>query len=457
MANFPETITGQSVPMKKRLMAGALCFISFLLLYGITSRSDLQLTDEVAVFASAISLEARGNLAIDELQWLNERINIGEPGVGEHLYSKYFPGNVVSVAATYKLAEKRADQPYLWSVPKNLNSKIGTVELAPSNTGARIALKINAVFGALAMAALLLLLLHYFDWKTAITTVILVGTGTDWWYQSRGLLSEVGAGALLITSLCFTVYRRPYASGLALGLSLLFRPTNLIALPIWIKSVWDKGRSALWSVLAVGVGALGLILFNWIRFGSIFDFGYGGEAFTFDLPGGLFGILLSPGRSVFLYSPILTLVIPGVCLFYKREKWLTVVSVITVFSYILMAASWHSWDGGWSWGSRLLTPILPLMGFLIAPSIQYAWKRRGDLLVVLILFLLGFGIQILALAKDPIVTLVNSVVYGNVDFNETINSVKNSWLALQLHGLKGWQVCDLDAYSIRQWFGVCRQ
>lgn len=456
MAKFPETIRGQSVPLKKRLLASVFFFISFLLLYGITSRSDLQVTDEVAVFASAISLETQGDLVIDELQWLNERINIGEAGFGGHLYSKYFPGNVVTVAATYKLAKKREDQPYLWSVPKNLNSKIGMVELARSNTGARIALKINAVFGALAMAVLLLLLLHYFDWKTAITTVILVGIGTDWWYQSRGLLSEVGAGALLKTSLCFTVYRRPYASGFALGLSFLFRPTNLIALPIWIKSVWDKGRSSLWSVLAVGVGALGLILFNRIRFGSIFNFGYGGEAFTFDLPSGIYGILLSPGRSVFLYSPILTLVIPGMLLFYKREKWLTLVSMITVFSYLLMAASWHSWEGGWSWGSRLLTPILPIMGFLIAPSIQNAWKRRGDLLVVLILFLLGFGIQILALAKDPITTLVNSVVYGNLDFNETINSVNNFWLALQFRGLQSWQICDLDAYTIRQWLGICR-
>jgi hypothetical protein len=442
--------------INNRLLAGALCFVVFLMFYGLTSRSDLQLTDEVAVFISAISLETQGDLAIDELQWLNDEINIGGAGKDGHLYSKYFPGNVITTAIAYKLAKRQVDQPYLWSVPKDLNPALGFMKLAPSNMGARSALKINAVFGALAMTALFLLLMRYFNWKTTITTVILVGVCTNWWYQSRGFLSEVGAGAFLITSLCFTAYRKPYHSGFALGLSLLFRPTNIIAFPVWGKAVWDKGKSAAWSVFALIIGMLGLALFNWIRFGSIFDFGYGEESFVKNLFDGLYGILLSPGRSLFLYSPILTLAIPGAWSFYKKEKSLTVISVLAVLSYVFMAASWHSWDGGWSWGSRLLTPIIPILGFLTAPSVEYAWGKRGDIFVIIVLSLLGFGIQIIALAKNPIETLVNFVVFGDVSYNETINTVNNSWLVLQLRSLKDWQICNLDAYTIRQWFGICR-
>ncbi len=443
--------------MNNRLVASALCFIVFLFIYGVTSRADLQLTDEVAVFTSAISLETQGALEIDKLQWLNDTINIGKVGGDGHLYSKYFPGNVITAAIVYNLTKAQADQPYLWSVPKDINPEMGVLELAPSNTGARIALKINALFGALAMTALFLLLKQYFDWKTSITTVILVGLCTDWWYQSRGLLSEVGAGAFLITSLYFSAHQKPHHSGFAFGLSLLFRPTNIIALPVWGKSVWNKGGNAVWSVLAVIAGGLGIMFFNWIRFGSIFDFGYGSESFVPNLFDGLYGTLLSPGRSLFLYSPILTLAIPGALSFYKREKTLTIVSVLAVLLYVFMVASWHSWDGGWSWGSRLLTPIIPILGFLTASAIEYAWGRRADILVVVILSLLGLGIQLVALAKNPLETLVQFVVYGGVDYNETVNSVNNSWLALQLRSLKNWQICDLDAYTIRQWLGVCRQ
>jgi hypothetical protein len=428
-----------------------LCFLAFALFYGVASRADLQLTDEVAVFASAVSLAEQGDLSIDELRWLDETINLGDTGAGGHLYAKYFPGNLFSAAAIYRLAQS-ADQPFLWHVPRDV-SEIGAVELASSNRGVRFALRLDAVFGALAMTFLLLLLLRHFDWKTAVVTVLFVGVGSDWWYQSRGFLSEVGAGALLIASLYFADQQKSHASSLALGLSLLFRPTNLIGLPVWLKSAWEK--KSIGSVWGILLGGLGLALFNWIRFASPLNFGYRDESFTPNLLDGLYGVLLSPGRSVFLYSPILTLAIPGAWMFYKKQKSLTLAAALTVVSYILMAASWHSWDGGWAWGSRLLTPILPLLGFLSAPAIDSAWGRRGDFAVVLILALLGFGIGLTALAANPLDSLVNAVVYGGVEYNETINSVQNSWLALQLQSLKGWQFCRLDSYTLRLWFGNC--
>ncbi|MCA1899351.1 MAG: hypothetical protein LDL50_01455 [Chloroflexi bacterium] len=428
-----------------------LCFLAFALFYGVTSRADLQLTDEAAVFASAVSLAEQGNLSIDELRWLDKIINLGDTGVGGHLYAKYFPGNIFSAAAVYRLAQS-TDAPFLWHVPQDI-SEIGAVELASSNRGARVALALNAVFGALAMTFLLLLLLRRFDWKTALVTVLFVGVGTDWWYQSRGFLSEVGAGALLIASLYFADRRQPHASGLTLGLSLLFRPTNLIGLPIWLKAAWDK--KSLGSVWGILLGGFGLALFNWIRFASPLNFGYREESFTPNLLDGLYGVLLSPGRSLFLYSPILTLAIPGAWLFYKKQKSIALAAALTAIFYILLAASWHSWDGGWSWGSRLLTPILPLLGFLSAPAIDSAWGRRGDLAVALILALLGFGVGLMALAANPLDSLVNAVVYNGVDYNLTVNSVQNSWLALQIQSLKDWRLCRLDAYALRLWLGNC--
>jgi hypothetical protein len=325
--------------------------------------------------------------------------------------------------------------------------------LASSNRGARSALELNAVFGALATTFLFLLLLRHFNWKTAIITVLLTGICTDWWYQSRGFLSEVGAGTLLMISLYFADCQNPHASGLALGLSLLFRPTNLIALPVWLKPAWEK-KSVL-SAWGIALGGLGLALFNWFRFVSPLDFGYGGESFLPHLFDGLYGVLLSPGRSVFLYSPILSLAIPGAWLLFKRDKWLTLSTVSTAIFYILLVASWHSWDGGWAWGSRLLTPVVPLLGFLSAPAIDSAWSRRGDFVVVLVLALLGLGIQLTALAANPLVSLVNATVYGGIPYNDTVNTIPHSWLALQLQSLKTWRFCNLDSYLLRLWFGSC--
>ena len=146
---------------RQYLVAGSICFVSFLLFYGITARGKIQSSDEAAVFATGVSLATRGQLAIDELQWLQEHVNIGERGPDGHLYTKYFPGNIFSVALIYKLTARADDQPYVWAR-----------ELASSATGASWALRVNALWGAIGMTAILFLLHRYFDWRTAIATVL---------------------------------------------------------------------------------------------------------------------------------------------------------------------------------------------------------------------------------------------------------------------------------------------
>lgn len=439
------------------LVASIVCFFSFLGIYGLTARSNAQVTDEVAMAAAGVSLVTDGNLSIDEWQWLQDAIGVGQTGRDGHLYPKYFPGNIYSFAFVYRLTTRQNDSPYFWSA-NDINDAIEPMILASSNSAARLALKINAVYGAFAMTTLFILLSRYYDQKTTIATVILIGFCTDWWYQSRGFLSEVGAGAFLIAGLCFMAYQKPYVSSLLLGVSILFRPTNIIALPILGKAVWNKdNKTIITSILIFSAVLLLLAYYNWARFGSPFNFGYGNESFISNWYDGLYGLLFSPGRSLFVYSPILALAIPGFMMLYKREKSMAVIPAVIVALQVFIIALWHSWDGGWTWGSRLLTPVIPILGFLTAPAIEYAFKNRGDLLIVIFLSMLGVGVQFLAIARDPIKTIVDSVVYGNVNYEETVLSIKNSWIAIQAKSLENWRFCDLDAYTIRQWFGWCSQ
>jgi hypothetical protein len=445
MRNKLPSLNREKMTTHHKVLVGTICFLSFLLFYGITARSQPQVSDEVAMFASGVSLVKNGNLAIDEWQWLQDEFNIGSRGRGGHLYPKYFPGNIYASAFIYKMTAKQNDQPYLWH----------RQTLAPSNVGARMALKTNAVFGALAMTALLFLLLRTFDWRTTIATVLLTGICTNWWYQSHGFMSEVGAGAFMIAGLCFMAYQNPSFTSLSIGISILFRPTNLLALPIWVKSVFDKGARAIWTGIFILFGLIGLALFNWIRFASFSNFGYGSETFTPHLLEGLYGVLLSPGRSIFIYSPVIILAIPGALMLYKTDKAFALVCISTVLSYILMAALWDLWDGGWTWGSRLLTPIVPILGFLMAPVIDYAWGKREMIFVILIFSFLGLSIQLLALANDPAQAMIKYVTNGNIPYIDTLYTVKNSWIALQIRNLQNWNRCQIDAYTLHQWLG-CR-
>src|SRR6185369_4087106 len=108
---------------------------------------------------------------------------------------------------------------------------------------------------------------------------------------------------------------------------------------------------------------------------------------------GLYGQLLSPGRSFFLYSPLLILIF----LFtYKIKKhlyselvlWITL-SLIFVLFYAAQYSSSTAppiytefWHGELSWGPRYLTPLIPF-GMLLVGSMYEKLHRNVRLLVFL--------------------------------------------------------------------------
>jgi hypothetical protein len=425
-------------------LAGAICLVSFLLLYGITSRGKLRASDEAAVFASGISLATTGHLNIDQLKPLQEKVNLGSEGPDGHLYTKYFPGNVLAVALVYKLTARSDDQPYVW-----------TSEIARSITGARWALRLNAFCGALGMTALLFLVRRFFDGPIAIVTVVLIGVCSDWWYQSRGLYSEVAAGALVTWSLLFAVSKHVYRSSLELAGSSLFRPTTLLAAPFLAIAVRQKPRAAIVCAIIVAAGLLGLAAYNYARFGSLFTSGYPSGNLSVPLPTGLFVLFFSPGRSIFVYSPILLLAIPGAWFFFKKEKALALCCLFFILAHALIIACWGPLGWGLSWGSRLMTLTLPVFGLLVAAALDCLWKNKWLLPIPILLGVLGAAVQIVAVVRDPTHVLIDRVQSGEVKFEETIYSARHCWLALQIDAARNRQPCELDSYTLRRLLTDC--
>ncbi len=154
---------------KGRLLPGIACFLAFLVFYVLTSRTELQVSDEVATFATGISLTTQNDLAIDELQWLQDAVGIGKRGPDGHLYAKYFPGNVVSAAILYRIAPLPVGEPFYW------NGK----EIAPSLARARFAMLLDPLFGALAMTLLWLWSERAFGTRVAWAAVVAIGLGSD--------------------------------------------------------------------------------------------------------------------------------------------------------------------------------------------------------------------------------------------------------------------------------------
>lgn len=116
---------------------------------------------------------------------------------------------------------------------------------------------------------------------------------------------------------------------------------------------------------------------------------------------GLYGNVLSPGKSVFLYAPPLILALFGSFPFIARHKWWALPFAGIPLLYLLVYSTAADWYGGDSWGPRYLIPAVPLLLIMAAPLVEKALFDNGvrELRAVLSLGAAGIGVQIIAIAN----------------------------------------------------------
>src|SRR5207245_8297266 len=107
------------------------------------------------------------------------------------------------------------------------------------------------------------------------------------------------------------------------------------------------------------------------------------------------------------------------------------------------------WACGTSWGARLVTPTAPLSGELLTPTVDYIWKNKLLAAAALLLGFAGFSVQMLALLRDQMRVIMEHVATGEIDNQETLYTLRNSWLALQIRSMPRWQPCDLDESTVQ--------
>jgi hypothetical protein len=206
--------------------------------------------------------------------------------------------------------------------------------------------------------------------------------------------------------------------GAAMGAAVMIKPAALVVTPAFLAfAAWR--REERWRALVFLAGPLGLALagvgcYNSARFGSILDTGYRTAAWDVPLWVGLLGLLLSPGKGLLWYCPMVVLGLVG----YARIVWCrswhglrVAVLLAGVSSLYLLAHSFYNhWHGGGSWGSRLILPIVPLLVLPAAEWFQRPPRRVWGRLALALLVVVGFIIQLPAVLVQPVRTL--NVLYN---------------------------------------------
>lgn len=141
---------------------------------------------------------------------------------------------------------------------------------------------------------------------------------------------------------------------------------------------------------------------NEVRFGNPLESGYGSEGRQF-IPLQLWHtvpqLLGSLDKGLFIFCPILILGVFGWKEFASRYRPEAALCGGLLVGNLILAGAWHSWEGGWSWGPRLLVPAIPL--WLLPAAFWFTRRQsRVQLWIFALLTLTSILVQIPGVLAD---------------------------------------------------------
>ena len=349
-------------------LGGAVALL--LLLFG---QAQVTVLDGSSMLAVAQSIVHHGSLSVPP--------ELGVPGHdGVTHYSKY--GLLLPLLSVIPVA-----------LAQPIGAITGRVDLVE---GAAVASLMPLVCGALVAA--LYLLGRRLGAPRAAAALVAAGTvlGTYVLPYGRDFFTEPLVALGLVVMVERALAGRELQAGAALALAVLARPQSAAFAPLLLAFVALRGGgiAAIARTLApLAPAAAVCVAYNIYRFRDALEFGYMPPAdpgFTTPLLEGTAGLLASPEKSMALFAPAIVLVPFALAALWRRERGVVALLVALFAAVFVLAATWWSWQGGWSWGPRLLLPGVVLVLVALGPWIGASTQRAR---LVAALFALGFALS----------------------------------------------------------------
>jgi hypothetical protein len=377
-------------------------FVLVASVYLLTAAGRFANYDAESMFAVTRSLYERGSLDVGRCEPRSWSIACVR-GTDGRFYSGY--GVIPSVAALPFYAAGRVA-----AETTGFNAELAT------NASVSV---MNCLVGALACVALFLWAMQVgCTERQALLSAILLAFATPLWFHStKEFYSEplftlflVGAFAALSRGRRSSVI----VAGILFALAVGTRVFGLIYLPVaagyamLVPSRRESGRvSTSWFLLSVLVCVAGVGALNQIRFGSPFNTGYHvalptlGVAFSTPIYEGLWGIVFDGDVGLLWFAPLI-LLLPLTWRRFQRDHPLeSFVCIALVAPSIVFFSAYTYWHGGWAYGPRLLTPILPFLIFPLSSMLPQASGARFSRSIVaraaLVLIPLAVAIQVIGI------------------------------------------------------------
>lgn len=259
---------------------------------------------------------------------------------------------------------------------------------------------------------------------------------------SQGLWQHGSVQLFLILAVIFYLRNNPFLLFLSLGQAILARPTAGIALVIFAiflilnkrKKLYPDFDFKYWIRCFFGilVPTLIFIFYNNTFYQSLSNQGYASQlenSWLGNFPESFIGMFLSPSKGVLIYSPILIFSLIGFYYGYKKHE-LVKISFWIVLIHCLVLSKWKHWYGGYGFGYRMVSDVIPFFLFPIWFLLETHYDKIKK--IVFGLLILSFTIQFSGL-----------IFFDSIWHNAYDTGFKNtSWL---------WSIQDSEAlFNIRR-------
>jgi len=245
-----------------------------------------------------------------------------------------------------------------------------------------IARMISAGIAALAVSTFYLVVIRFVPRKTAIISTLIFAFATSTWSIGSQALWQHGMIELLLLLILYAIIRNEehpspawfIIAGILSGLLVFCRPPDaLLLIPVLGYVVLMNRKYLVHYCIPAVLSGLPFLAYNWYFFGNVFG-GYVQNLDKFDLSihaiSNYAGLLLSPNKGLFIFSPVLILAIFGYFRLGAPEdnritrifQWFGPVLILETIVYCFFS----DWGGGYSYGPRYMTGLLPLLCIYVA-------------------------------------------------------------------------------------------
>jgi hypothetical protein len=223
-----------------------------------------------------------------------------------------------------------------------------------------------AALGAAALFAFVYQLRKSLRWGAAIASLF-VFASIAWPYSKIGM--ETTFMATVLVAFAVAAWARHKASpfsfamaGLAAGAIAATKPYAVITLlpvAIFLLPGWlalgrrDRWRTLVAAAIPLICWAVAIGWYNWLRFESPTSFGYSEGALTLSAPLNFIGLMISPGKGLILYSPLIVLGALGLPKLWRQDRW-AAASLVSLLALMICVSGASRYWGDEVWGPRFL-------------------------------------------------------------------------------------------------------